>query len=168
MMQLMNRVLQDNERPFPVLSLICSNYQLASERMHRPNLGKLFSLLSRSFEIQAMNVSVEDEKRPVFNRFLERMQESIQDDLKNNYAAGEKAAHAVRNRGVLRSVTWGKKVAAIQNSVIKRYIKSEGSLVQHDQQMYVCQACGFIGIGTETPDVCPVCKAPAIKFISLS
>lgn len=29
---------------------------------------------------------------------------------------------------------------------------------------YVCSVCGYVHIGTEPPNYCPVCKVPADKF----
>ena len=30
---------------------------------------------------------------------------------------------------------------------------------------WVCSVCGYVHEGTEAPEKCPVCKAPASKFI---
>ena len=30
---------------------------------------------------------------------------------------------------------------------------------------WVCSVCGYVHEGDEAPEVCPVCKAPASKFI---
>ena len=30
--------------------------------------------------------------------------------------------------------------------------------------VYVCTICGFVYIGNELPEVCPVCKVPNRKF----
>jgi hypothetical protein len=55
MVTLLEKVLQENETPLDVLSVIFSNFQKASLRQQRPSLAKLFSALSQSCEIQAMN-----------------------------------------------------------------------------------------------------------------
>ncbi|MEG0803704.1 MAG: NADH peroxidase, partial [Pygmaiobacter sp.] len=30
---------------------------------------------------------------------------------------------------------------------------------------FVCTVCGYVHEGDSAPDVCPVCKAPASKFV---
>ena len=29
---------------------------------------------------------------------------------------------------------------------------------------FVCSVCGYVHVGNEAPDFCPVCKAPKEKF----
>jgi len=71
------------------------------------------------------------------------------------------AAHA--DRGALRMAAWAGKVQAIQKSVTDRYLKKGEDLLE-GKSIFVCEACGFIFIGDEAPDICPVCKAPALRF----
>ncbi|MBQ4313119.1 MAG: NADH peroxidase, partial [Clostridia bacterium] len=33
---------------------------------------------------------------------------------------------------------------------------------------YVCSVCGYVHEGNEAPEACPLCKAPASKFIEQS
>ena len=40
--------------------------------------------------------------------------------------------------------------------------RQEGDLT--DTQVYVCTICGFVYVGNDLPDVCPVCKVPNFKF----
>jgi rubrerythrin len=165
MMHLMNRVIQRDSQPLSVLSLLFSNYAQSSEKLKRPHLTKYFNLLSRSFELQAMDQQRGIKDKP-FNKLLSGFQGSIQEDLKKNYVSEEKGAQKSKNRGALRNFTWGKKVTTIQNSLIKRFLQSEGALVKENQRIFVCEACGFIGIGNGPPDLCPVCKAPSTRFVS--
>ena len=30
---------------------------------------------------------------------------------------------------------------------------------------FICAVCGYIHEGTEAPEKCPICKAPASKFV---
>jgi hypothetical protein len=55
MTNLIDKVLEQREDPYDVLGLVFSNIQQASQKQKKPNLEKLFSLLSASFEIQAKN-----------------------------------------------------------------------------------------------------------------
>lgn len=57
----------------------------------------------------------------------------------------------------------GEKVTWTQKALLDRYAaRSEDLLVGKD--FYLCEACGFIFLGTEMPEVCPVCKAPRSRF----
>ena len=168
MMHLMDRVLQRDSQPLTVVSLIFSNYEQSSEKLKRPHLTKLFNLLSRSFEIQARNQHSQGGKQKPVDQLLGGFQDLLQEDLKTNYSSEEKSAEEAKNRGVLRNVTWGRKVTTIQSSLIKRFLKSEGTIVKENQKIFLCEACGFIGVGDSPPDVCPICKAPSMRFVSLS
>ena len=33
---------------------------------------------------------------------------------------------------------------------------------------FVCTVCGYVHEGEAAPDVCPICKAPASKFVEQS
>jgi rubrerythrin len=147
-----------------MISLFLSNFREACEKQRRPRMANLFGLLARSFEIQAKN----GVKRAEAGRLLKEFQESLGGDLEEHYPAVEMMGREQGNRGVLRMKTWGAKVTTIQNALVKRYQKSGVSLLKEGQKMFVCGACGFIGIGTEPPGVCPVCKAPAARFYALT
>ena len=146
-----------------MISLFLSNFGEACEKQRRPRMAKLFGILARSYEIQAIN----GVKQADVNQLLKDFQESLGDDLEQHYPVVETMAREQGNRGVLRMKTWGAKVTTIQNSLIKRYQKSGKALLKEGQKLYVCGACGFIGVGTEPPAVCPVCKAPAARFYAV-
>ena len=33
-----------------------------------------------------------------------------------------------------------------------------------NKNVFVCEICGYIHIGDEAPDICPICKVPKFKF----
>ena len=49
------------------------------------------------------------------------------------------------------------------SSILDRYLKEYDGLLA-DTEIWVCTACGFVFIGKEAPELCPVCKVPAWKF----
>ena len=51
----------------------------------------------------------------------------------------------------------------ILKSLLTRYAQ-EGEAMLTDTQVYVCTICGFVYVGNDLPDVCPVCKVPNFKF----
>jgi len=94
---------------------------------------------------------------------LETIEGSLQEKLKTGYPVLQEQAAAIGDRGVLRTLTWGKKVTTIQKSLIHRYRKT-GEALLSGQDIYICEACGFIFLGEKSPDICPICKAPSKRF----
>jgi len=166
MMSLIDKVLEQKKDPYHVMSLSFSNFEQTSQRQKKPNLEKFFALLSESFEIQAMN----REKSTVLHKdqreLLETFQKSLQEDLDIYFAEGFNRATELGNRAVLRALTWGKKVSAIQKMLIKRFLQSGDEMIKENERIQVCQACGFIAVKDSPPDICPVCKAPAKRFVT--
>ena len=48
-------------------------------------------------------------------------------------------------------------------SLVSRYLR-EGEAMLEGTDVWVCPTCGFVYIGSEAPELCPVCKVPAWKF----
>jgi len=67
------------------------------------------------------------------------------------------------DRGALRVLTWGGKGTMSQKAVLERYLQ-EGDAMLKGQNIYVCPICGFIYIGTQAPEKCPVCSIPPWRF----
>ncbi len=88
----------------------------------------------------------------------------ISNDLSLVYPEIQAKAEKVGDRGVLRALRWGQKVTAIQKSLVDRYAAKGEALIENND-LFVCEACGFIYLGTKAPDLCPVCKAPKSRFI---
>jgi rubrerythrin len=149
-----------------VLSLAFSNFEQASQKQKKSNLEKLFSMLSRSFEIQAKNSVRETTLQKSQKELLEALQKSLQTDLSTHFAEGFDKATEIGNRAVLRALTWGKKVNAIQNTMVKRFLQQGEKMIKENEHIQVCQACGFIMVKDSPPDICPVCKAPAKRFVT--
>ena len=61
------------------------------------------------------------------------------------------------------SASGGEKVTMILNSLAQRY-RAEGPSFLKYTQIWVCSVCGFVFVGNEPPELCPVCKVPAWKF----
>jgi rubrerythrin len=78
-------------------------------------------------------------------------------------AASSAAEERTADRGALRAAAWGSKVNAIQKSLADRYAKKGDELLE-GKKLFICEACGFIFLGDQAPDICPVCKAPALRF----
>ena len=79
------------------------------------------------------------------------------------YPALRAAADAALDRGAARICVWGEKVTRMLSSLLDRYLR-EGEAMLEGQEVWVCATCGFIWIGENPPELCPVCKVPAWKF----
>ena len=163
----LGKLLKTGAHALTNAALVCSNFEQAAEKQKRENISKLFALLARSFQIQAMGKEKESGKAESDEELMSDLLESIEQDLKQAYVSGQDTVKKAGHRGGLRALTWGSKVSAIQKSVLKRCLKLGDELLKEEQAVQVCQACGFIGIGDAPPRICPVCKAPSSRFVAI-
>ena len=86
----------------------------------------------------------------------------LQDDIAS-YSEIRKTADNHNDRGTARICVWGEKVTRMLSSLVERYLL-EGEELLEGTDIWVCTTCGFVYIGDEPPELCPVCKVPAWKF----
>ncbi|MDT8390649.1 MAG: rubredoxin [Lentisphaeria bacterium] len=146
------------ELTFGELSAVCSNLSKGCDKQYRPEEAELFDQLSRYYAGKASPVG--DAKE------LGNLIELVQRDLSSGYPSAAAAAGGAADRGALRAVVWGEKVTKILSSLIKRYESQQDALLENTN-VYVCQICGFVFLGDEPPDVCPVCKVPKDKLVEV-
>lgn len=132
------------------LPVVLSNLQKASEKQQNYDSAETFAKLSKDLYLDVNS-----------GDFAE-IKEMVVSDLADISTIHKIAAEA-KDRGTLRALTWGGKVAAIQKSLIDRYL-SKGEALTEGKNLFVCEACGFIFLGGEVPAICPVCKAPSSRF----
>ena len=65
-------------------------------------------------------------------------------------------------QGTKRSV-YGRKGHKDAAFLLSQY-ESEGEAFLRDTPVWVCSVCGFVYVGGEPPEICPVCKVPSWKF----
>ena len=149
----------ENSRDYSsgVLTVVCSNLAKACEKQMRPEASSRFHALAQYF------TSITPHQDSVS---LSNLTDRIASDGTSGYIELETAGKAVEDRGALRCATWGKKVTAIHKSLLGRYEKQGESLVEHTN-IYVCEACGFIALAKQVPNVCPICKAPSSRFTQI-
>jgi rubrerythrin len=136
------------------LSVLCSNLARGCEKQYQPEQAAAFRALADWFKARAVRPS-----EPSFAQLLEKVGEDLQSGFPTaNAVAGDRA-----DRGALRALTWSEKVSMILRSLLQRY-ESEGEALTAHTGVYVCTICGFVYIGDELPEVCPVCKVPNRKF----
>ena len=166
MKTLFDQVQREDERPLGALSLAFSSLAESAVRQQRPNMARLLSALARSFQIQALNAMQQDSPAAGQEQELAGVQAQIKAQLAS-YAPAAAQATALGERGALRALVWGQKVTMIQNSLLTRLGKQGAAILQDGQRVHVCEACGFVILKEGAPDVCPICKAPRERFISL-
>lgn len=135
------------------LSALCSNLARGCEKQYKPEEAKLFRELAEYFAVVTP---------PVNDAGVEEVAALLQRDA-DAYADVRATADAYGDRGAARVCVWGEKVTRMLSSLVGRYLR-EGEAMLADTNVWVCTVCGFVYIGEEAPELCPVCKVPAWKF----
>ena len=99
---------------------------------------------------------------PVQDASAESVAALLQQDI-DSYGSVRAAADEAGDRGAARVCVWGEKVTRMLSSLVNRYLK-EGEAMLAGTNIWVCTVCGFVYVGDEAPELCPVCKVPAWKF----
>lgn len=142
------------ELSFGELSALCSNLAKGCEKQHRTEEEQLFYMLADYY----------DKKCPVKDDgSFSALAALIEKDLGGCYAEASAVSQDKSDRGALRALTWSEKVTKILSSLIGRYEK-QGAAFTENTDVYVCEICGFIYIGDNPPEICPVCKVPGFKL----
>ncbi len=135
------------------LSALCSNLARGCEKQYKSEEAGLFRKLADYF--MAITPSLNDAS-------VEKVTALLQENI-DNYAGVRAAADAVSDRGTARICVWGEKVTRMLSSLVNRYL-NEGEAMLADTNIWICTVCGFVYIGENAPELCPVCKVPAWKF----
>ena len=135
-------------------SALCSNLAKGCEKQYQPEQAAAFKKLADWFASRS-----QADPEPSF----ERMLALVNSDLNEKFPAAGAVSKQKGDRGALRSLTWSEKVTRILRSILMRYAR-EGDAMLENTGVYVCTICGFVYIGDDLPEVCPVCKVPSCKF----
>lgn len=151
--------VQAQEEPLRELSVgelaaLCTNLAKGCEKQYRAEESELFLQLATYYESRIPTNESKD-----FSQLLAM----IEQELKSEYPAAREAAAANQDRGSLRALTWGEKVSRILVSLLGKFEK-QGDAMLEGTNVYVCDICGFVYIGNEPPEICPVCKVPSLKI----
>jgi len=136
------------------LSALFSNLSKGCEKQYRIKESELFNQLSEYFSGRA---DIEEDKE------FDDLGVMIKKDLDTGYPAANDSAKASADRGALRALVWSEKTTRILGSILQRYEKTQSSFFEK-KNVFVCEICGFVYIGDEAPDLCPVCKVPNFKI----
>lgn len=136
------------------MSIICSNLARGCEKQYLASEAESFKRLSEFFRSKA---------EPIKEAGTDMLLELIEKDLSEGYPYGNYTANECSDRGALRCQVWSEKVTRMLQSLLTRY-KKEGDKMLENTGVYVCSVCGFVYVGDEAPEMCPVCKVPKWKF----
>lgn len=136
------------------VSVLCSNLARACEKMYKFDEEAKFKELSDYFKAGA---------NPAENSSYEELLKLVEQDLEQGFPNAEYIAKEVGDRGAQRALTWTVKASRMLKSLLSRYEK-EGDAMLENTGVYVCTICGYIYIGNDLPDLCPVCKVANWKF----
>lgn len=135
------------------MSIICSNLARGCEKQYMNEESNCFKELANFFR----------SKEQVKEGNIEEIINLLNKDLQEGFPYGNSVAKQDKDRGALRAQVWAEKVTRILVSLLTRY-KKEGDKMLENTGVYVCTICGFIYVGDEAPELCPVCKVPSWKF----
>lgn len=94
---------------------------------------------------------------------VEELAGQVKADMDSAHPRAVAAAKTAGDRGAQRALTWSGKVERIVGTLLERYRK-EGASFLDGVNVYVCTICGFVYVGENPPELCPVCKVPSWKF----
>jgi rubredoxin len=136
------------------MSVMCSNIAKGFEKQMRFEEMELFNSLEGYF-LQRAEIPK--------GKGFDDISKMIEDDLGTGFANASATAKEKNDRGGLRALVWSEKVTKILKTILMRFSKSGDSLLENTK-IHVCEICGFVYIGEEPPEVCPVCKVPRFKI----
>ena len=136
------------------MSIICSNLARGCEKQYLFPQMEAFQKLADFFRSQVT---------PPAQATREDLLKLVELDLEVGFPYGKDTAAAVSDRGALRCQVWSEKVTRMLQSLLTRYA-AEGEAMLQNTGVWVCSVCGFVYVGDEPPQLCPVCKVPAWKF----
>lgn len=137
------------------LGAVCSNLSKACAKQMRQEEADLFGKLSDYYGKQAKIQK---------GKSFKDLSALIEQDLSQGYAKANKAVLAEQDRGGQRALVWGEKATKLLKSLLVRYEK-QGNALLENTSVFVCDICGFVYVGEQPPEVCPVCKVPSFKIL---
>ena len=135
-------------------SALCTSLAKGCEKQYKPEQAEAFRKLADWFRAQDGSGT---------GASFDALMEKINGDLESGFPAANAAGREKHDRGALRSLPWSEKVTRILKSLLARYAR-EGDAMLENTGVYVCTVCGFVYVGDDLPEVCPVCKVPNRKF----
>lgn len=143
-----------SEMSFGAMSALFSNLSKGCEKQYRMEEAAKFGELAQYYKKLS--------GRSDTGSFTE-MNAITAENLEKDFPKANAIAKELSDRGAQRALVWGEKVTRIVSSILGRYEKSKEEFLKN-KNIYVCEICGFVYIGDEPPEICPVCKVPQMKI----
>jgi rubredoxin/diadenosine tetraphosphate (Ap4A) HIT family hydrolase len=150
-------MIEKTELSIGELSALCSNLSKGCEKQYQFEAANLFKQLSDYFNSKVQIVVEED---------FSNLALLIQEELEKVFPLANKIADENKDRGALRALVWSEKVTRMLNSHINNWEKQNEKFIENTN-VYVCEICGFLYIGDESPEICPICKVPSMKILKI-
>ena len=138
-------------------SAILSNLAKGFEKQYKPEASDLCYQLSDYF-LQAA--------KPEGSGKLDELRALLDEDLSSHFTTANAIAEQNSDRGSMRALKWAEQVTRMTSAHLNSYTENPGGFLV-GTHAYVCEICGFIYIGDEKPDICPVCKVPSMKMTKI-
>ena len=148
------------------LGAVCSNLSKTCAKQMRQEEADLFGKLSAYYGKQVPGKETQKPRDEQTESSLIALAALIEQDLKVGYAEANKAIQDEGDRGAKRSLVWGEKATKFLKSLLGRYEK-QGNALLENTSVFVCDICGFVYVGEQPPEVCPVCKVPSFKILPI-
>lgn len=136
------------------LSAICSNLARGCEKQYMAEEASQFRRLADYWKTASA---------PAGNASVQQLISLVEHDLESGFPIANDVSKQNGDRGAQRALVWSEKVTKILRSLLTRY-QAEGEAMLENTNVYVCTVCGFIFVGENPPELCPVCKVPSWKF----
>ena len=142
-----------SELSYEQMSALCSNLAKGCEKQYLAEECTLFLELAEHYK---------DKAKKVEDCSFEAMEKLLKSDIEK-YKDANEIVTKYEDRGALRSIVWSEKVSKMINSILKQYNDDKEKFL-NGKNIYVCEICGFIYVGNELPEICPVCKVTNKKL----
>ncbi len=139
------------------LSALCSNLARGCEKQYRKEEEESFRKLANFF------ASVTPEEN---DATVENLANILKEDINLNFKETNKVITENKDRGAMRATVWSEKVTRMLASLLIRY-ERDGEKLLEENDIYICTVCGFVYIGKDAPEKCPVCKVQKNKFLKV-
>lgn len=149
-----NRENVEKDWTYLEMSILLSNLAKGCEKQYLSKEQDLFHQLSSYYQNLDKGLTAES---------ISELKPLIEKDLNTNYPLAHQSVDVKKDRGAKRAIVWSEKSTNMLNSLLERY-QQEKELFFKDTKVFVCEICGFVYIGDQPPEICPVCKVPRLKI----
>lgn len=136
------------------IAYVCSNLAKACEKQYLEEEKKLYLELFKYFISNEVKSGKLNDLEVMFDKDIKLLNDAF--NLANTY----------EDSGAKRVLTWATKTTNIINNIIKNY-NEKGIEYIKNNKIWVCDICGFVFIGDNPPQVCPICKVPNFKILEV-